>query len=160
MLNLILAAVLLQQPTQPARIPIDPLSITVSAQEAEQHLIGEQPFVRLKIFPPGKFFSATVRVDVLVDKKGAVLWAAAQAPSATDDEIRSQIFGAKVTPDILQEAESVVRSLRFVEFRRDGRPVAVMIQQYVAVLPPELKPSRGVPVPEVKDWKSVKVSLL
>jgi Domain of unknown function (DUF6438) len=159
MIALLFAALLLQQPTRPGTA-MDPLSITVPAEEAEQHLIGDRPLVRAKAVPRGKFFFATVTVNVLVDKNGAVLWAEAVPKPPNNDPAMLEFTLGEVTPDIVARAEAAVRDLRFVAFRRGGQAVAVMFQQQVEVLPPELKPPLPAPFPQVKDWKSVRVSLL
>jgi len=157
MLNLILAIMLLQ-PVQSVQSVTNPPAMAVSPEEAALHLIGEQPIVRAKAVSPGKLFLATVRVDVLVDKKGAVLSATAVPPSDNDFAV-SETGLSKLTPDILAEAETVVSKLHFAEFKSGDRAVAVTFQQYVQVLPPELTPANHIPVPVVRNWNSVTISL-
>jgi hypothetical protein len=90
----------------------------------------------------------------MVDKDGTVLWA------VVDSSPNHPNGQASVPPEILREAESVARNLRFSQFRLGGISVRATFQLHVTLLPPELKPARHVPVPHVKNWESVKISLL
>jgi hypothetical protein len=142
-----------QQPAQGIKTAISMLSVSVSTEEAERHLIGEPPIIRIKSLPLHGYFYAVIPVDVMVDKDGTVLWAVVGSnPNNPNGQ-------ASVPPEILHEAELVARSLRFDQFRVGGFSVRATFQLHFTLLPPELKPTRHVPVPPVKNWKSVKISL-
>jgi len=147
MMNLILIAAL-QTPVQPPLNAMELPLASVSTEEAVGHLIDEQPVIRLKN-APHNFFLGGILLDVIVGKTGEVLWAVAVPDT----------YEKKIPAETVNEAESAVHRLRFNPFRSHGLSVPARFQWYVMVLPPELKPSRHVPVPEVRNWRSVKISL-
>ena len=123
--------------------------ISVPSREAQKHLVGEWPALRLSSAKDrGTFFSG-IKVAVTVDTHGAIL--SAVASREVDGE-------AKVPPQAFEEAEAVVRDLHYTPFERGGRPVAVKFDQYVGLLPPEITPARHIPFPKVKDLKAIRIS--
>lgn len=64
-----------------------------------------------------------------------------------------------VPSNLLSQAESVVRRTHYQPFERDGHAIWAVFEEGVTILPPEVKPSRHVPFPEVKDWQSVIIKL-
>src|SRR6476646_4656040 len=123
--------------------------VTVSSMEAAQHQLGPHPlYLRLKAPPkPGSTEMLGLSFDVIVDPTGAVI-------SAT--EVREK---PEPPPELVAQAESLVRALKFKPFERDGHAISAAFQTYVGVLPPELKPAQHVSFPKVRDWKSVKITL-
>ena len=123
--------------------------VVVSSKEAKQHqLDSRRPYLRLKAPPkPGSAEMLGLAFDVIVDPTGAVI-------SAT--EVREK---PESPPELVAQAESLVRALRFKPFERDGHAITAAFQTYVSTLPPELKPAQHVSFPKVRDWKSVKITL-
>ena len=123
--------------------------IVVSSKEAKQHQLGPGPlYLRLKAPPkPGSTEMLGLSFRVIVDPAGAVI-------SAT--EVREK---PESPPELVAQAESLVRALKFKPFERDGHAITAGFQTYVGVLPPELKPAHHVSFPKVRDWKSVKITL-
>ncbi len=126
---------------------LDP--IAVSSKEAKQHQLGPGPlYLRLKAPPkPGSAEMLGLSFRLIVDPTGAVI-------SAT--EVREE---PESPPELVAQAESLVRALKFKPFERDGHAITAGFQTYVGVLPPELKPAQHVSFPKVRDWKSVKITL-
>src|SRR5947209_6402495 len=86
-------------------------------------------------------FADSVKVNVEMDENGVVTSAEGEG-------------GAYVG-----QAVDLVRQQRYAPFLRDGRAVPARFQEYVSVLPLERKPTKIVPMPEVKDWTSVRMRL-
>jgi len=123
--------------------------IAVSSREAKQHQLSSGPlYVRLKAPPkPGSNELLGLSFDVIVDPAGAVISAIA-IPEKPEPP-----------PELVTQAESLVRALKFKPFERDGHAITAGFQTYVGVLPPELKPAQHVSFPKVRDWKSVRITL-
>ena len=90
-----------------------------------------------------------ISVEVVTDTAGAVV-SAKVVPAS----------GPEFTPENMAQAESLVRALHFTPFERNGHPVMARFERNVNLLPPEVKLARRVPFPKVKDWKTVKITLL
>lgn len=75
------------------------------------------------------------------------------------EAVRNSDPEIKISQAHFTQAEALVKNLRFRPFTRRGEPVAVTFELQVSVLPLELQPTRHVPFPKVKDWRSVKISL-
>jgi len=148
MIALVLATLLVAQAAQE---PDRSAQVTVAVPESEsrQHLIGDRPFLRLADHAQQDIFS-NIRVQVTVDTKGNV---------TTANALRGQDRERSYPQKRLAEAESLVRALRYTPFERGGHPVAATFQEYVFVLPPEMLPLHHVPVPKIKNLKSVKITL-
>lgn len=122
--------------------------IAVSSREAKQHQLSSGPlYVRLKAPPKQESYLFGIAFRVIVDPDGAVISAIA-VPEKPESP-----------PELVTQAESLVRALKFKPFERDGHAITAGFQTYVRVLPPELKPAQHVPFPKVRDWKSVRITL-
>jgi len=149
MITLFLAALLLAQTSQEAAPQLQ-TAIAVPDAEARQHLIGERPFLRLAAGQAkGTPFSG-IAFLVTVDPTGAVTNAKALPASDAD---------AHFPPELLAEAESLVRAMHYTPFERGGQAVSATFREYVPLLPPEKLPSQHLPFPKVKNLKSVKFRL-
>ena len=154
MLHLLLATVMLAQPMQqPAPMPATPPApVRVSRQEARQHCVSGDDELYLRVSQGTGPFFAGIKVTVVIDVNGTVVSAVALAKSQDRD--------LKLSPGLLSQAEVLTRGgLHFKPFERAGHPVSATFEHYVALLPPESKPSRHVTFPKVKDWKTVKIVL-
>ena len=145
----LLAALLLpltaQQTTQPVQD-----TIAVQDWEADQHLIGDPPFLRVGRDLAGRMRFSSIEVQVTVDAGGSVIAVDSSAMQGSDREI---------PPETIAAAESLVRLLRFRPFERDGHPVTAKFQEDVFLLPPEVVPVRNLPFPKVTSLKLVKITL-
>jgi ankyrin repeat protein len=122
--------------------------IAVSSKEAAQHQLSSSPlYVRLKATPRQGSYVFGISVDVIVDPAGTVISAIAVQEKP------------EFPPEVVAQAESLVRTLKYKPFEREGHAVTAELQTYVGVLPPELKPAQHVAFPKVRDWKSVKITL-
>jgi ankyrin repeat protein len=122
--------------------------IAVSSKEAAQHQLSSSPlYVRLKATPRQGSYVFGISVDVIVHPAGTVISAIAVQEKP------------EFPPEVVAQAESLVRTLKYKPFEREGHAVTAAFQTYVGVLPPELKPAQHVPFPKVRDWKSVKITL-
>jgi ankyrin repeat protein len=153
MLNLLLAAAMLAPAQQPATTrDTPPAPIQVSSREANQHSIGDgDRWLYLRVPQNQWSFFSTIKVTVVIDTTGAVISSVPQRGNSLGDQ--------KISSSVLAQADAMVRALRFKPFERAGRPVSVTFDRDLALLPPELKPAKHVPFPEVKDWKTVKITL-
>jgi hypothetical protein len=120
---------------QPEAAQPMPAPIQVSTREADQHALGEDQLY-LRITQKFQAFSAIV-VRVVVDPTGSIV-SATGAPASPDG-------GLKLSPDIIAQAESMVRGLHFKPFLRAGHPVSVTFERYVALLPSETKLDKHIP---------------
>lgn len=148
MISFLIAAVFFfQSSTQPSDPPtLKP--IAVSSKEAKQHQLSPGPlYVRLKAPPKQGTYSFGIAFDVIVDPAGAVISAIA-VPEKPE-----------WPPELVAQAESLVRALKFSPFERDGHAITAGFQTYVDVLPPELKLAQHVSFPKVRNWKSLKITL-
>ncbi len=124
--------------------------IAVSSREAKQHQLGgaHPLYLRLKAPPkPGSTEMLGISFDVIVDPTGAVISAIAVQEKP------------ELPPELIAQAEALVRALKFKPFEREGHAITAGFQTYVGMLPPELKPAQHVSFPKVRDWKSVKIIL-
>jgi ankyrin repeat protein len=129
--------------------------IAVSYQESEDHRIGRQPILRADLGAVNAALLAMVgiTVKVTVNPEGIVTSAYAgpfAAPYAGPEDSLT---------NIRHEAEVAVSEMRYRPFERDGHPIWATFAEGVAVLPPELRPLRHIPFPEVRDWKTVVMTL-
>jgi hypothetical protein len=59
----------------------------------------------------------------------------------------------------MPQAEALLQGLHFTPFERNRHPVPVRFNLHVSLLPPVAEPLKKVAFPQVKDWKSVKITL-
>lgn len=162
MIGLLLTTFLLFQPTAQSAAPAMPepaQPVEVPREEARLHLLGDETSslhvdlnrvaVNLNPVQVSALLFFSIKVGVVVDASGTVISA----------EASREPRGIKLAPDVYQQVESIVRGLHYDPFRRRGRPIIAKFDQYVSILPPEIQPSRHIPFPEVKDWKTVKITL-
>jgi ankyrin repeat protein len=149
MIELFVAALFMLQaaPLAISQTPLAPISI--SRDEADHHMAGPD-----ELYLPVKWHSrdpldTSITVEVVTDTAGSVVSARAQPGS-----------GPEFSAENMARAESLVRALRFTPFEREGHAVAARFERYVTLLPPELKLAHRAPFPKVKDWKTVKITLL
>lgn len=160
MLGVFVASMILWQtvaaPVAPGPPPASQaqIAVTVGAQEVYEHLHrATLPFLRiLPAEVAAKSMLSFIKISVVVDTAGRVVSASAS---------REWNFDFKPPVGAFEQAESLVRELRYIPFERNGRRVAAKLDQYVQLLPPELGPLGPVvpPFPKIKDLKSVKITL-
>jgi ankyrin repeat protein len=149
MIQLFVAAIFMLQTAPPAISQESPAPISIPREEADRHMPGsDELYLPVKPHSRGPL-DTSITVEVVTDATGAVL--SARAVPGSDPEI---------TPDNIARAESLVRALHFTPFERNGQPVAARFERYVTLLPPEVKLARRVPFPQIKNWKTVKITLL
>jgi ankyrin repeat protein len=149
MIELFVAAIFMLQAVPPAISQTPSAPISISREEADHHMVGPD-----ELYLPVKWHSrdpldTSITVEVVTDTAGAVVSAKAQPGS-----------GPEFSAENMARAESLVRALHFTPFEREGLAVAARFELYVTLLPPELKLAHRAPFPKVKDWKTVKITLL
>jgi ankyrin repeat protein len=129
--------------------------VAVSSQEVDDHRIGHLPILRVD-FADGNspLLSMTgIVVKVTVSPDGVVTsaWGGRYPGPYSDPE--------NGPPNFQSKAAAAVREMHYRPFERDGHSVWATFTERVVVLPPELKPSVHIPFPEVRDWKTVAMTL-
>jgi ankyrin repeat protein len=121
--------------------------VAVSSQEAESHRIGPPPILRIELDSRRAAILGTegIAVKVTVSPEGDVTSAQAAAQDAPAD-LRTQ-------------AEALASKVRYRPFELDGHAIWATFEDRIGVLPPELKPVRHIPFPEVHDWNAVVITL-
>ena len=146
MIELFVAAIFMVQAVPQLSGQAPPLA--VSRAEVFEHAPGlDELFVRVNR-DPRKWLEtfSSITIDVVANVAGEVI----SAKAVPDGES---------LPEAITQAESLVRTLRFRPFERNGHAVAAKFQVMVSVLPRELKPALHVPFPKVRDWKTMKITL-
>jgi hypothetical protein len=124
--------------------------VSIDSDEAGQHLLGDFPYVRTASANPTQeemnLRFEGLRVRVTVNAAGGVDSAECQCNKSS-------------YPELAARAESAAREVKYKPFVRDGQPVRAQFDQWMMVLPAELKPLRHVEFPVVNDWNTVRISL-
>ena len=149
MIQLFVAALFILQAAPQPISQESPLPVSISREEVDRHMAGPDALYLPVKWHAREPLDSSIRVEVVIDSAGAVVSARAIPES-----------GPEFTPENLAGAESLVRALHFTPFERKGQPVAARFERIVILLPPEVKLARRVPFPKVKDWKTVKITLL
>ena len=149
MLELFVAALFVLQAAPQAISQESPAPISISREEADRHMIGSDTLYLPVPWHSRDPLNSWISVEVVTDTAGAVV-SAKVVPAS----------GPEFTPENMAQAESLVRALHFTPFERNGHPVMARFERNVNLLPPEVKLARRVPFPKVKDWKTVKITLL
>jgi ankyrin repeat protein len=149
MLELFVAALFMIQAAPQAIAQTLSAPISIPREEADRHQLRPD-----KLYLPVQWDSRDpldgwITMEVVTDTAGAVVSAKVVPES-----------GPEFTPENIAQAESLVRALRFTPFKRNGQAVMARFERHVNLLPPEVKLVRRVPFPKVKDWKTVKITLL
>jgi hypothetical protein len=74
-----------------------------------------------------------------------------------------EVLSAKVMsgpPAFQQQAVAAAKSWKYRPFEKNGKAVTAQITDYLPILPPERRPRRHVPFPKVRDWNSLRISLV
>jgi hypothetical protein len=61
--------------------------------------------------------------------------------------------------EFASRAEQLARSVRFVPFQREGKPVIAEFEFQVPILPKEVRPQYKVEFPQIKDWSSIRIEM-
>lgn len=126
-------------------------AIAIDDDEVSQHFRENWPQIRLRtdqVEPDWPDWWTTLEFSVMVSDEGYVV--SANFDTNTNGERHSWAVKA---------AEEQVRTLRFVPFKRNGHPVFATFEIYVPILPPERLPSVHLPFPELKDRKTLVMTL-
>jgi len=89
-----------------------------------------------------------IQIEVVVNEQGNVI--SAKIANEKDDNIHENLY-----PAALAQA----KSWKYKPFEKDGKPVAATFTEYVRILPPEDLPKVHAPFPEIKDLKSLRITL-
>jgi Domain of unknown function (DUF6438) len=112
----------------------------VSDEEVTLHRLGARRAIRIPR-PPSGFVS--IQVEVIVDAGGNVTSA-------------KPVRGPE---GLFEQAATLVKTLKYRPFERNGKPAAAAFTEYVNVFPPEEYAETHVPFPEVHDWGTVSFTL-
>jgi ankyrin repeat protein len=108
-----------------------------------KHFLGPHVSIR-KAHPLGYLIDGSVVVELIVGETGSVLSAKA-------------VDGVKA---YYREAEELARRVKYLPFRRNGKPVVARIEKFhVQVFPPETRPDYQVPFPESDDLSSLAIKM-
>ena len=125
-------------------------AITVTDEELLRHFHGEWPTLHVgsdqteKDWPDMTNFS----FEVIVSDTGDVVRADFQPGTIGESHTR-----------VVERAAALVRSQRFVPFRRGGHAVFVRSTAYVRILPPESIPTEHVPFPSLANRRTLLMTL-
>lgn len=145
-----------QQSTGNAQSPIK-----VDAPEVEAHRIGRlEPIVVHLVGGPEEMRNAggMIPVEVTVDPTGRVI----SVVMEDEDQLATADVPKQWLPELkraIGEAKSEIRSLSYRPFERDGHAVAASFEEDVPTIPPDMAPGPHVDFPEVKQFKSLVMSL-
>ena len=135
--------------------------VSIEPEEVEAHRIGKlEPITIHLVGGPEEMRNTggTIPVEVTVGPDGAVISASVDGEDdPPDDDVPKEWI-----PEfkrVIAEAKQQVRSLHYRPFERDGRAVTATFEEQVPCIPPEMKPGPHVDFPEVKNWKSLVMSL-
>ena len=121
-----------------------PIQISDYWQIASHRLSEVEP---LRVTDPRALFGG-IQVTVVVDEQGNV--ASARIAQEQDENPRKNLYPA---------ALAEVRGRKYKPFEKDGKPAAATFTDYVRILPPEDLPKVHVPFPQIKDLKSLRITL-
>lgn len=114
--------------------------VPVDQYEASAHALPSDAFIRV---PKPEIFDS-VRFELRVNELGRVVDA-------------KPVSGK---PAYFAAADKVVRQRQYEPFLRNDQPVEAIVEAFISVLPPEILPTTHRAFPEVKDWNSVRISLV
>ena len=140
-LSLVVAAVVASGQSTRAAAGTSPKNpIQPDRNEEREHLIGDQPQLRVSASYLNRPWAAIGFTDfyILVSPTGTV-----RITGGSDHSL----FGAP--EEVITRSMSLVESLHFKPFLRDGAPVWAQIDQQILILPPELKPQKHIPFPNL-----------
>jgi len=132
---------------------------TVTAEEMWQHFQGELPVLHK---PPNPL-NAAYPNDIRFDDRWTTDIPLLVVVSDKGDVVRADVQGdlkEELGPSLLQEAAAWFRNQHFVPFYRDGNAVFVQATVSLRVLPPEKLRKVHAPFPEIKDPRTLVMSLL
>jgi hypothetical protein len=115
--------------------------IQIDGAEVASHELSQVAILRV----PGARFEGVIGCLVDIDIEGRVV----RVERCEGD--REELY---------ERAEAEVKAYRYEPFLRNGKPIEVTFYAWVRILPPERRPSVEIPVPEVKDWKTVQFKLI
>ncbi len=122
-------------------------AVPVGLEEADAHLSG-LPYARIgSSHPTSQELRYGLRFRVVVDKTGQVTSLHGECDGNVDSEV-------------IHRALAAARELKYQPFERDGHPVSAEFEQRIDLLPAELPVYQHIEFPVVKDWNSVRISLL
>jgi ankyrin repeat protein len=84
-----------------------------------------------------------------------------QITVGTDGTVESAraMYGPKELKGFFAEAETIGRSQRYKPFEEGGVPVRAVFMEDVYLAPPEQWAAQRIPVPKIKDWASLRMTL-
>lgn len=123
-----------------------PIQISDYWQIASHRLSEAEP---LRVTGP-RPFSAGIQVKVVVDELGNVV----SARIAETNPLAPQPY-----KDLYPTALAQAGSWKYKPFEKDGKPVAATFTDDIRILPPEDLPTMHVPFPQIKNLKSLRITL-
>lgn len=123
-----------------------PIQISDNWQIASHRLSEAEP---LRVTNPRSSFGG-IQVKVVVDELGNVV----SAKIAETNPLAPQPY-----KDLYPTALAQAGSWKYKPFEKDGKPVAATFTDYIRILPPEDLPTMHVPFPQIKDLKSLRITL-
>ena len=111
-------------------------NVRILEPEAAEHRIGERGpiYTSLRYGP----FSATC--EAVVGTDGAVI-------------------NARMSDGFISDLTPLCRTWRYKPFERNGQRVTAEVRESIAILPMDELPEVHVPFPEIRDWKSLRITL-
>ena len=122
------------------RISTDEVPVEVAAKEATKHFLAGRHSIHSN---PLELFASYVNLKIVVTPTGVV-------KSATP------MSGGKKW---YSEATALAMTWQYIPFERLGTPVYAAFPSSVSIVPPERRPDQHVPFPEIRDWRSVQITL-
>lgn len=125
-----------------SRISTDEVPVEVAAKEATEHFLAGGHSIHSSALEV-QGFGSHVNLKIVVTPSGVV-------QSATPMSGRKEWYS---------EATALAMTWQYTPFERRGTPVYATFPSSVFVVPPERRPDEQVPFPEVRDWRSVRITL-
>lgn len=124
--------------------------ITVKDQETAEHLKAESPIVHIRADQVERDwpYQTVFDFNAIVSDKGEVVHADFIPGTLGEPHLQ-----------VVKQAEERIRKYQFVPFVRDGQPVFARLTIGVRILPPEKLPDEHVLFPELKDRKTMVITL-
>lgn len=136
--------------------------VEVTDDEIESHRVGKlEPIAIPMTDMTGEMRAGMpLPLKVIVDKDGQVVSVDLLDEVNLDDpdsmippKTRTQI------KKVIGRAEDEVRALHYRPFEKNGQAVSATFEEEVPIVPEEMRPTKHVEFPEVRDWNSLRMTL-
>lgn len=116
-------------------------------RKVAQHRLSEAEPLRVTNTRPQDLFGG-IQIEIVVDEQGNVV--SAKIGAERDGSPHKDLY-----PAALAQAQG----WKYKPFEKDGKPVSATLTDFIRILPPEDLPKVHVPFPQIRDVKSLRITL-